>query len=169
MGLVSLELLLVTDVPPDLVFVQTDGTYAIPPCPETPPSVTDNDRGESSTEKVGNSLASIIVIDSSWGPVHAVGQAPVPQNGLVEDPNRSAVAKLQFDAEHPQGGTTASGSLRFQVEGTTFEYQSRRLDWLMVDRSKAEVKGQRTVRGQEDFIFRLGAIPKSGEGDKVDD
>jgi hypothetical protein len=35
--LVSLQLLLVTDVPPDLVFVQTDGTHAIPSCPETPP------------------------------------------------------------------------------------------------------------------------------------
>src|SRR5271165_4586063 len=34
--LILLELLLVSDVPSDLVFVQTDGTHAIPPCPETP-------------------------------------------------------------------------------------------------------------------------------------
>src|SRR5271157_2762258 len=33
---ILLELLLVSDVPSDLVFVQTDGTYTVPPCPETP-------------------------------------------------------------------------------------------------------------------------------------
>ena len=35
-----LELFLVSDVPSDLVFVQTDGTYTIPPCPETPAETT---------------------------------------------------------------------------------------------------------------------------------
>ena len=34
---ISLELILVADLRPDLVFVQTDGTYAITPCPEAPP------------------------------------------------------------------------------------------------------------------------------------
>ena len=120
-------------------------------------------------EKVGNSPASFIVIDPVWGPVNAVGQSPVPQNGLVAEPNRSAVAKLQFNAEFSREGTTATGSLRYQVEGTTFDFQSRQLDWLMIDRSRAEVKGQGTVSGQGDFLFRLSLVhTEEPEGQSAD-
>jgi PKD repeat protein len=132
--------------------------FAVPGIYTLKLTVTDNDQGQSSAEKVGDSAASVIAIDPSWGPVHAVGKSSVPQNALVEEPNRSAVAKLQFDAEYSREGTVATGVLRFQPGGSTFDFQSRRLDWLMVDQSKAEVKGQGTISGKGDFIFRLSLV-----------
>ncbi len=127
-------------------------------------TVTDKDLGQASAIQVGGKDATFIVFEPGSGPVIGEGRSPVPPRALSRNPNASSTATLAFKAGYDKGANVPTGQLSFQLDGLDLDFQSKRLDWLIVKKSRAELKGIGTVNGAGAFGFRLTLWDGSGSG-----
>ncbi len=118
-------------------------------------TVTDDDGGASVRTVL------FVVYDPNAGFVTGGGQIASQPGALISDPAAAGRGHFQFHAmyhKRDEGPAPGNGKVQFRLDGTTFDFASTHLDWLVVTQDgKAAIKGAGTLADKSGFGFVLYA------------
>ncbi|MBC9823150.1 ExeM/NucH family extracellular endonuclease [Terrabacter sp. MAHUQ-38] len=102
------------------------------------------------TDQWGHSdtgTTTVVVYDPAGGFVTGGGTISSPAGALRADPSHSGKGSFQLSVSYPSGGTEPTGSLTYDLAGTTFAVATTTFDWLVVSGTTATFAGPVTVNG----------------------
>jgi lysophospholipase L1-like esterase len=119
------------------------------------------------TDAAGNNTTKqieLIVYDPNGGFVTGEGWVPSVSGAYSANPRFSGKASFEFVSKYDKGFTVPSGQVKFALESQNLEFLSTNLEWLVVDGTKAQLKGIGTINGKGSYGFMLSAVDSSMKG-----
>jgi hypothetical protein len=126
--------------------------YAAPGVYDISVTVTDN-HGGSDTEV----YSFVVVFNPTGGFVTGGGWLDSQPGYYFPDPTASGMANFGLVARYKSGSQIPEGKFQLKLEEADFEFLSTNYNWLVINGSKAQLRGSGTINGQGNYQFQLWA------------
>ena len=106
-----------------------------------------------------------VIFDPSAGFVTGGGWIMAPAGSYTADPSLSGKSTFGFVAKYLKGANVPTGNTEFQFHANGLDFKSGAYEWLVIAGTRAQYKGEGTIKGRSGtFKFLLTAIDNGPGG-----
>lgn len=113
----------------------------------------------------------LVIYDPAAGFVTGGGWIESPPGAVATAPAVKGKAIIGFEARYKPGEASPSGSVQFQFQAADLRFKGEKYDWLVIEGSRAVLRGSGSLNGTPGYAFLLSAaddVPEAqGKVDKI--
>lgn len=120
--------------------------------------ITDQFGNMSYASTAGDQEATVVIYDPAAGNAFGGGWFASPEGALISNPSATGKASFGFEVHYFKRATLPKGEIRFELKVGEFEFTALNYDYLVIDGSRAQMKGSGKITGFNsgiDFILTV--------------